>query len=188
MAYVTCDKKNSMKNYLVCVVISTFLMPLTNANDSTGYIGTGGIQYIQNKNIQMKREDLYLSKKQIRVDYQFQNLSDRNITENILFPLPKVQNFIEYDYVDVAGLVDSFTVIADGKKIKPQKHVRAFLSNNEAQYLEDGDFQADVTDALKSCGLSEKELMQPWKFENMDDEVTVNQKIANCTHPKVKQL
>ena len=188
MAYVTCDKKNSMKNYLVCVVISTFLMPLTNANDSTGYIGTGGIQYIQNKNIQMKREDLFLSKKQIKVDYQFQNLSDRNITENILFPLPKVQNYIEYDYADVTGLINSFTVIADGKKIKPQIHVRAFLPSTTAQYVEDGDFQADVTEELKSCGLTDKELMQPWKQESFNDEVSVNQKVANCTHPKVKQL
>lgn len=30
--------------------------------------------------------------------------------------------------------------------------------------------------------------MQPWTFENMDDEVSVNQKVADCTHPKVKQL
>ena len=185
---MTYDKKNSMKIYVVCVVIFTFLMPLTNANDSTGYIGTGGIQYIQNKYMQMKREDLYLSKKQIKVDYQFQNLSDRDITENILFPLPKVQNYIEYDYADVTGLVDSFTVTSNGKKIKPQIHVRAFLPSTEAEYVEDGDFQADVTEELKSCGLNDKELMQPWTFENMDDEVKVNQKVANCTHPKVKQL
>ncbi|WP_374294806.1 DUF4424 family protein [Acinetobacter sp.] len=163
-------------------------MPLTNANDSTGYIGTGGIQYIQNKYMQMKREDLYLSKKQIKVDYQFQNLSDRDITENILFPLHKVQNYIEYDYADVTGLVDSFTVTSNGKKIKPQIHVRAFLPSTEAEYVEDGDFQADVTEELKSCDLNDKELMQPWTFENMDDEVKVNQKVANCTHPKVKQL
>lgn len=118
MTCVTYDKKNLMKNYVVCFVLYTFFVPLTNANDSTGYIGTGGIQYIHNKNIQMKREDLFISKKQIKVDYQFQNLSDQNITENILFPLPKVQNYIEYDYADVAGLVDGFTVVADGKKNK----------------------------------------------------------------------
>ena len=181
---MTYDKKNSMKIYVVCVVIFTFLMPLTNANDSTGYIGTGGIQYIQNKYMQMKREDLFLSKKQIKVDYQFQNLSDRDITENILFPLHKVQNYIEYDYADVTGLVDSFTVTSNGKKIKPQIHVRAFIPSTEAEYVEDGDFQADVTEELKSCGLNDIELMQPWTFENMDDEVTVNQKVANCTHPK----
>ena len=167
--------------------IPFFTMPVY-ANDSVGYIGTGGIQYIQNNNIQMLREDLYLSKKLIKVDYQFKNLSKRNITENILFPLPKVQNYIEYDYADVTGLVDSFTVISNGKKIKPQIHVRAFLPSTTAQYVNDDGFQGDVTAELKSCGLTDKELMQPWQTENINDSVLVNQKVANCTHPKVKQL
>ncbi len=168
--------------------LTSVLMYNSYANDSTGYIGTGGIQYIENKNIQMKREDLFISKNQIKVDYQFQNLSDQNITENILFPLPKVQNYIEYDYADITGLVNSFTVIADGKEIKPQIHVRAFLPNTQAQYVENDDFQADVTDALLSCGLTEKELMQPWQSENTEDQVSINQKVATCTHAKIKQL
>lgn len=167
--------------------IPFFTMPVY-ANDSVGYIGTGGIQYIQNNNIQMQREDLYLSKKLIKVDYQFKNLSKRNITENILFPLPKVQNYIETDYADVAGMVNSFTVVADGKKIQPQVHVRAFLPSTTAQYFNDDGFQGDVTAELKSCGLTDKELMQPWQTENINDSVLVNQKVANCTHPKVKQL
>ncbi len=41
------------------------------ANDSTGYVATGGVQYLKNKDIQMFSEDLFISKKNIKVDYQF---------------------------------------------------------------------------------------------------------------------
>jgi len=39
------------------------------ANDSTGYVSTGGIEYLKNKNIAMQSEDLFISKKIIKVDY-----------------------------------------------------------------------------------------------------------------------
>ncbi len=52
-----------------------------NANDSTGFVATGGVQYLKNPKISMQSEDLFVSKKQIRVDYQFKNLTDQDIQE-----------------------------------------------------------------------------------------------------------
>ncbi|WP_089604671.1 DUF4424 family protein [Acinetobacter piscicola] len=158
------------------------------ANDSTGYVGTGGIEYLKNKNIAMQSEDLFISKKKIKVDYQFKNLSQRDITETVLFPLPKVQNYIEYDYADANGLVESFKVTVNGKVLKPKVHVHAFLPSNEQQYVQDEDFQGDVTTALLGCGLTEQELMSPWKKENSENETKVIQKIAACSDPKVQKL
>ena len=156
------------------------------ANDSTGYVGTGGIQYLKNKNIAMQSEELFISKEKIKVDYHFKNLSQRDITETVLFPLPKVQNYIEYDYADVKGLIDSFRVTVNGKALKPKTHVRAFLPSNEDQYINDGDFQADVTTTLLDCGLTEQELMQPWQQE--DTHPQTQQKIRACKNPKIQQL
>ena len=53
------------------IVLITSILTATSAfaNDSTGYVGTGGIEYLKNKNIAMQREDLFISKKLIKVDY-----------------------------------------------------------------------------------------------------------------------
>lgn len=52
------------------------------ANDSAGYVATGGVQYVKNPNIAMQTEDLLISQKKVQVDYQFKNLTDHPITEN----------------------------------------------------------------------------------------------------------
>lgn len=51
-----------MKNKLLCVCFGLFPL-IIYANDSTGYVSTGGIKYIKNKNIAMESEDLYISEK-----------------------------------------------------------------------------------------------------------------------------
>lgn len=49
--------------YAVLIAMTT-----AQANDSTGYVGTGGVEYLKNKNISMHSEDLYISKDEIRVN------------------------------------------------------------------------------------------------------------------------
>ncbi len=76
----------------------------------------------------MYSEDLYISKKIIKVDYQFKNLSNKDIKENILFPLPKVENFFDSDFADTEGLLKSFQVKVDREKDSAQAcSVRAYL-------------------------------------------------------------
>ena len=58
-----------MKNL---ILITSLCLPVfTFANDSTGYVGTGGIQYLKNKNIAMQSEDLFISKKIITLYKNF---------------------------------------------------------------------------------------------------------------------
>ena len=73
--------------------ILAFISMQISANDSTGYVSTGGVQYLKNNNIQMYSEDLFISKNQIKVDYQFKNLTNKDISETVLFPLPPIENF-----------------------------------------------------------------------------------------------
>ena len=42
----------------------------------------------------MQSEDLFISKKIIKVDYLYKNLSNKDVTETILFPLPRIDNFL----------------------------------------------------------------------------------------------
>jgi len=65
------------KIFIVLMLLPAFVF----ANDSTGYVATGGVQYLKNKDIQMFSEDLFISKKMIKVDYQFKNLSNKDVTD-----------------------------------------------------------------------------------------------------------
>ncbi|NCI78669.1 DUF4424 family protein [Acinetobacter kanungonis] len=159
---------------------------LVNANDSTGFVGTGGIEYIHNPNISMQSEDLFISKKQIRVDYQFKNLTSRDITETILFPLPRVGSSRESDFAHTDQLLQSFKVQVNGKDIQPQQHVRAFLPKltTRGEINREAD-PVDVTAALKKCGFTERDLIYPW---SMQQNVDYSQRIHACKDPQVQQL
>ena len=163
---------------------NTFLMLLllagaAHANDSMGTVSTSGIKYLKNPHIDMQSEDLYISEKQIRVHYKFKNTSSQDLTETVLFPLPIVPAFIDYDFADTKGLVDSFRIYADGKPVRPQAHVRAYFERSNGTLV-------DVTADLKKCGFSDQELMHPWT-QNKDAE-KLNKKIRTCSSPKIKSL
>ena len=50
------------------------------ANDSTAGLATGGLVLTKNADIEMRSEKLYISDKQVRVDYQFLNTSAKDVT------------------------------------------------------------------------------------------------------------
>ena len=160
----------------------------TQANDSAGYVGTGGVEYIKNKNISMHSEDLYVSKEQIRVNYEFKNLSNKDITETILFPMPAVPSFIDSDYADTTATYDDFQVLVNGKSIIPQLHVRTFM---RPIIIKDGDktladASVDTTHIFKECGISKAEMMTPWTYQ-FDTEV-INQQLLDCNNKKLDQF
>ena len=165
------------KIFIVLMLLPAFVF----ANDSTGYVATGGVQYLKNKDIQMFSEDLFISKKMIKVDYQFKNLSNKDVTETILFPLPKVENFFESDFADTDKLLKSFNVQVNGKSIQPEMHVRVFIQQD------DKSAPVDLTTAFKKCGFSEKELLNPWnrldyEYENFE------KKMRNCKNRELQKV
>ena len=98
-------------------LVLLFAAATAQANDSTGFVETGGIQYLKNPHIEMQSEDLYISQQQIRVSYTFKNNSAQDITETVLFPLPEVSAGYDSDFADTAGLINSFRIWADGKSM-----------------------------------------------------------------------
>jgi hypothetical protein len=163
-------------------------MTTAQANDSTGYVGTGGVEYLKNKNISMHSEDLYVSKEQIRVNYEFKNLSNKDITETILFPMPAVPSFIDSDYADTTATYDDFQVLVNGKSIIPQLHVRTFM---RPIIIKDGDktladASVDTTEIFKECGISKAEMMTPWTYQ-FDTEV-INQQLLDCNNKTLDQF
>ena len=173
-----------MKTYLA---LSTLLFPImAYANDGTGFVATGGVQYLKNPHIAMQTEDLYISRQQIRVHYQFKNLSQQDITETVLFPLPRVDDYREeVNFANTQQLINSFKIWVNGKAVKPKVHLRAFLYpvSKEGDQI---DKPVDVTEALQRCGVSDTDFMNIWQQkDNMD---SVRQKIVQCKAPKLRQV
>lgn len=175
-----------MKTFLYTTLLLTLTISSVKANDSTGYVGTGGVEYIQNNKISMHSEDLFISKKIIRVDYQFKNETQQDITENILFPLPMVESYSYSDFADVSGLIKSFKVQVNGQAIQPKTHARAFLSQTKGEGEHSVENFVDVTANFKACGLTEQELMNPWQ-QKLDSQ-KISQKIVACKDPKIATL
>lgn len=60
------------------------------ANDTTATVGVGGLQFVQNDNVRMVSEDLYLSMDEVRVRYEFENLTDTDQHVLVAFPMPDI--------------------------------------------------------------------------------------------------
>lgn len=96
-----------LKFSLLALLLSSIIV---HANDSTGYVGVGGVAYIKNPNIAMKSEDLYISKDIIKVAYEFKNLTNKDIRQTVLFPLPKMTIQHDGDFADTEETLNSFKV------------------------------------------------------------------------------
>ncbi|KPN72305.1 DUF4424 family protein [Neisseria sp. 83E34] len=164
------------------LLTASLLTPLiVQANDSSGFIGTGGIEYLENPYIKMLSEDLYISKQQIRVAYQFKNQSKQDIHETILFPLPILERFYNSDFANTAALVKSFKVQVNGKNLQPDIHVRAFMHAHGQTGK-----PVDVTESLKKCGFSDSELMAPWTEQH--NNIKLHKKLSRCNNPQIHKL
>lgn len=129
-------KGSSSKNPLsaalqsMAAVAATGLLFLSGAaaNDSTASLDAGEIRLLYNSKIEMKEEDLYLSRKQVRVRYLFENKSGQDIKTLVAFPLPAIATGEEGNYAvmstDPINFI-GFEVSVDGQPIKPSVETRA---------------------------------------------------------------
>lgn len=163
------------------MAILMFWPVLAISNDSTGYVATGGVQYLKNKDIQMFSEDLFISKRIIKVDYQFKNLSNKDVTETILFPLPKVENYFESDFANTEKLLKSFKVQVNGKTIQPEMHVRTFIQKDE------NTAPIDMTESFKQCGFTEKDMLNPWSRQD-DEYKSFEAKLRSCKNAALQKV
>ena len=77
-----------MRFLLVCGALLAAAPAL--ANDTSAVLTTGGLEFITNQDIVMESEELFISKEEIRVVYQFRNTG--TVDQNILvaFPMPDI--------------------------------------------------------------------------------------------------
>jgi hypothetical protein len=54
------------------------------ANDSSAELSTGGLIFVQNPDVEMRSEDLFISAREVHVRYRFFNSSPRDVTVLVL--------------------------------------------------------------------------------------------------------
>jgi hypothetical protein len=112
------------------------------ANDSTAELATGGLIFVQNDDVEMRAEDLFISTEEIRVRYRFFNHAAKDVTVLVAFPMPEIKIDGQDDNISVpteepVNILD-FHTIANGTPVKTEVEQRVFAAGIErTQYLRD---------------------------------------------------
>lgn len=115
------------------------------ANDSTAQLATGGLIFVQNDDIEMRSEDLFISTQQVRVRYRFYNKAAKPLTFLVAFPMPEIR--IEHQEQNISVPTDNpenilgFETKADGKPVATKVEQRVFAAG------------LDRTQLLRSLGI-----------------------------------
>jgi hypothetical protein len=125
------------------------LIPVcTDANDTVGAEGAGGIEFKKTDEISMEKEVLTISPMRVRVEYEFINKTDHPITERIFFPMPYYSaDNSRCNSGHGGGPLAGFQVWVNDKEIETSLRIRAILPSGE-----------DVTDRLNKRGLSDQDI------------------------------
>lgn len=95
---------------------------LAQANDSSAVLSAGGLELVESADISLLKEDLYISREEIRVHYEFRNATNQDIATIVAFPLPAIDLAvmsevpIDYPQPDAENFVD-FSVAVDGRPV-----------------------------------------------------------------------
>lgn len=133
------------------------------ANDSMVRIDAGGIELISNDSIRMVREDLYVSREEIRVDYVFANQTPGTITATIGFPLPAItedlQLVFEEHFSDLDDPKPDFVTRIDGKDVASERRLIVTTEAGE-----------NITALLQKTGfMPPATYSSPWSYRPASD-------------------
>lgn len=136
-----------MKIVIAILAFTSVLAPAClSANDGFAALGVGGVVLSRTDAIAINKETLDISCDRIQVRYDFVNESDQDQQALVMFPLPRYPAFPSESGVIAHGQPSGFKVRVNGKTVNYRTEVKATLK------------EQDVTDILKSAGLSEKQI------------------------------
>ncbi|MBS1183907.1 MAG: hypothetical protein H6Q99_3787 [Proteobacteria bacterium] len=99
------------------------------ANDTMAELAAGGLTFVTTQDVLMQSEDLYISPKEVRVDYVFHNGGDSDQTSVVAFPMPDIEG--SGDFMVSVPNPDSdnflnFSVTVDDQPVTPDIDRHAF--------------------------------------------------------------
>jgi hypothetical protein len=111
------------------------------ANDTTAELGTGGLVFISTDQLRIDSEDLFVSPDEVRVTYQFTNLTDEAQDVLVAFPLPDIKgdgDFMVSIPTEDPTNIFGFETLFEGKPVDATLHQYVFSTNIDyTDYLVD---------------------------------------------------
>lgn len=122
----------------------TGMSTFAHANDTMAELAAGGLTFVSADDVTMQSEDLYISPKEVRVDYVFHNGGDGDRTTVVAFPMPDIEG--SGDFTSSVPNPDSdnfmnFSVAVDSQPVTPEVDRHVFAVD------------VDVTQELKDHGI-----------------------------------
>lgn len=140
---------NKLIKIFLFVLFSIFYLGCE-ANDSVVEVGSSGLFFSQEKDISMVKEKLEISPRQISVQYEFENTSNREIEVTVGFPIPPFgiewpSNTQSYppDFGDFKVVVNGIHIqySVDVKAVTEKgDDITAFLKDKKINYIKFGGF------------------------------------------------
>jgi len=132
-----------MKRILIGLLLAGLVSPAA-ANDTAAELTTGGLVFVVNDQIEMAKEDLFISRDEIRVRYEFFNKGEEDQTVLVAFPMPDIVanhwSPIAIPTEDNENVFDFRTTI-NGEPVEAELHQYAFAAG------------IDRTEVLRAKGL-----------------------------------
>ncbi len=110
------------------------------ANDSVASLNIGGLALLRSEAIRLDRQELFISRERVRVEYLFTNLTGREIETLVAFPLPDFTHSPVEHVPDYAGQLD-FRTLVEGRPVTYELVQRASFGGR------------DITARLQALGL-----------------------------------
>ncbi|MGB3337496.1 MAG: DUF4424 family protein [Devosia sp.] len=114
------------------------------ANDTSAVLTTGGLEFVTSQDIVMESEELFISKDEIRVVYQFHNTGETDQNILVAFPMPDIVPNFWSPVAFPTGPDDNlfeFETTLDGEPVEAVLHEYAYA------------FGVDRTKLVKQLGL-----------------------------------
>jgi hypothetical protein len=132
-----------MKRLIGAGAVALLLAGPALANDTMAQLGAGGLVFVTNDKIEMASENLFISPSEVRVEYEFNNITGIDQSILVAFPMPDVQgsgNFmtdVPVQHVDEDGnpLIPDpdnlfgFQTTFNGQPVDAELHQYAFANN-----------------------------------------------------------
>lgn len=103
------------KALIFCLFLGS---PIAGANDAAIGLDGGELFFKKQKGVVMKKERLYLSPTEVKVAYEFENITDKKIETKVGFPIKWDENCGDKNFDSNSDNPLGFTVRVNGKKKK----------------------------------------------------------------------
>lgn len=138
-----------MRRPAAALIVALLAAGRSEANMTIAAQAAGGLVPVRAEEIGIESEDLFISRKLVRVRYAFRNLTDKDVSAPVLFPLPEIDVRAHSDdsytlpisYTQEPPVLDVRVQVA-GKPVQVGWQQRAFSRTEE-----------DVTERLRAAKL-----------------------------------